>query len=157
MSQKEAVVKLQLSPDPVFHFELLRVLGFARELGADIGEVLDVAGKIAPGDFESWTTQFAALAKHVAARAKTYAAEGRRVSARDAFFRAATYFRAADFYLHGNPADPRISEFGERRPSVSTPPTRASTGRENGCLSEPTGFPFPRSSIAPARVLARPS
>jgi alpha-beta hydrolase superfamily lysophospholipase len=104
-------MKLQLSPDPVFHFELLRVLGLARELGADIGEVLDVAGKIAPGDFESWAGGFAALAEHVAARAKTYAAAGRRVSARDAFFRAATYFRAADFYLHGNPADPRISEF----------------------------------------------
>ena len=40
-------MKLQLSPDPVFHFELLRILGLARELGADIGEALDALAKLA--------------------------------------------------------------------------------------------------------------
>jgi dienelactone hydrolase len=30
------------------------------------------------------------------------------VSARNAYFRAATYYRSADFYLHGNKSDPRI-------------------------------------------------
>ncbi len=31
------------------------------------------------------------------------------VLARDAMFRASTYFRWADFYLHGSPSDPRIN------------------------------------------------
>jgi pimeloyl-ACP methyl ester carboxylesterase len=35
-------------------------------------------------------------------------AGGHRVSARDAFLRAANYFRTSEFFLHGDPADPRI-------------------------------------------------
>jgi hypothetical protein len=44
---------LQLSPDSTFHYELLRILGSARDLGADVAEVLGVASRIVPGDFES--------------------------------------------------------------------------------------------------------
>jgi dienelactone hydrolase len=99
---------LQLSPDSTFHYELLRILGSARDLGADVAEVLGVASRIVPGDFESWFAQFDALGKRVQAQAKAQAACGRSVSARNAYLRAASYFRAADFFLHGNPDDPRI-------------------------------------------------
>ncbi|KAJ5909036.1 hypothetical protein N7495_001718 [Penicillium taxi] len=30
------------------------------------------------------------------------------ISARDAYFRASSYFRATDFFIHGNPTDPQI-------------------------------------------------
>jgi pimeloyl-ACP methyl ester carboxylesterase len=36
------------------------------------------------------------------------------VSASDSYFRATNYFRAAEFYLHGTPNDPRIHELSER-------------------------------------------
>ncbi len=39
---------LQLSPDPTFHYELLRLLETSRDLGADIGEVLAAAARIGP-------------------------------------------------------------------------------------------------------------
>jgi dienelactone hydrolase len=100
---------LPLSADPTFHYELLRVLGTARDRGADVGEVLRAALRVIPGDFDSWHDEFAALAHAVRDDAMAAAARGKRVSARGAYFRAATYFRAADFFLHGNPNDARIT------------------------------------------------
>lgn len=98
---------LQLSIDHTFHYELLRTIGTARSKGADIGEVLSVAGKIGPGDFESWYAHFNQLARHIHSNIPDTRYP---VSARNALFRAATYYRAADFFLHGNPGDPRINE-----------------------------------------------
>lgn len=96
-----------LSTDTTFHYELLRVLGTSRSYGADIGEVLKVADQIIPGEFESWYEAFNELAKHVHASSSH---TRHPVSVRNAMFRAASYYRAADFFLHGNPADPRINE-----------------------------------------------
>lgn len=98
-----------LNTDANFHFELLRALGVSRDRGADIAEVLDVAGKILPGDCESWYKQFNGLAGHVRASID-YESDRHPVSTRNAMFRAATYYRTADFFLHGNPRDPRIRE-----------------------------------------------
>jgi pimeloyl-ACP methyl ester carboxylesterase len=100
---------LELNPDPTFHYELLRILGSARDQGADVAEVLYAARRIFPGDFESWYRAFNDLAMLVREQALTAAANGRR-SARGAFFRAATYFRAADFFLHGDALDPRMHD-----------------------------------------------
>jgi pimeloyl-ACP methyl ester carboxylesterase len=100
---------LTLNADPTFQYELLRVLGLARDRGADVGEILSIAPKITPADFESWYEQFHELAAHV--RSSVDLQSGRHpVSTRNAMFRAANYYRAADFFLHGNPRDPRICE-----------------------------------------------
>lgn len=97
---------LQLSSDPTFHFELLRVMGTSRSYGADVAELLGVAEKLVPGDFESWAKEFESLAEHVVT--VTHSAK-HPVTERNAFFRIASYYRAADFFLHGNAADPRIN------------------------------------------------
>jgi pimeloyl-ACP methyl ester carboxylesterase len=98
-----------LNTDTNFHFELLRALGVSRDRGADIAEVLDVARKILPGDPESWYEQFNELAEHVRASVDSES-DRHPVSTRNALLRAATYYRTADFFLHGNPRDPRIRE-----------------------------------------------
>ena len=98
---------LKLSTDETFNFEILRVLGMARTYGSDIAEVLTVAGKIIPCDFESWYREFVALADHVSS---TLPDPMHPVSLKNALFRAANYYRTADFFLHGNPDDPRIDE-----------------------------------------------
>jgi pimeloyl-ACP methyl ester carboxylesterase len=103
---------LQLSKDHTFHYELLRVLATARGFGADVGEVLNVAEKIIPGEFESWYKEFYTLAEHVNT---TEVKKQHPVSARNAMFRAANYYRSADFFLHGNPADPRIKEIWKKQ------------------------------------------
>ncbi|KAJ5183722.1 hypothetical protein N7492_001338 [Penicillium capsulatum] len=101
---------LSLSSDVSFHFELLRVLSNARYSGADVGEVLQAASQITPGDFESFAVTFANLASRVHSQAEALPQKS-VASRRDFYLRAATYFRAADFYLHGNPNDARINEY----------------------------------------------
>jgi alpha-beta hydrolase superfamily lysophospholipase len=96
-----------LSSDGTFHFDLLRWLGIAPYHGADVAEILDVADRIIPGDFESWHREFLALAQHVE-REGWEQHRSSPVTLRDRAFRAASYYRAADFFLHGSPSDPRI-------------------------------------------------
>jgi alpha-beta hydrolase superfamily lysophospholipase len=98
---------MNLSDDPSFNFNLLRWLGTASYHGADVAEVLDITGRLRAGDFESWHTEFLALAQRVSDEGwhdRSHSSTTRR----DRAFRAASYYRAADFYLHGNPDDPRI-------------------------------------------------
>jgi hypothetical protein len=91
---------LKLSADPTFHYELLRVLGTSRDRWADAGEVLTAAAQIIPGDFDSWYIQFAKLADHVL-NSVDQQSNLHPVSIRNAMFRAATYYRAADFFCTG--------------------------------------------------------
>jgi pimeloyl-ACP methyl ester carboxylesterase len=95
--------------DTSFWFETLRVLGATTYGGADIGEVLTTAQAITAGDYDSWYDQWLATADWVAVEAEKAHAAGHLVSARDGLLRASNYYRSADFYLHGNPDDPRIS------------------------------------------------
>lgn len=103
----------RLHPDQTFHFEILRPLGAARYGGADAAEVLAVVDKLETGNFESWYRAWVALAERVE---KSVAATSTRpVSVRDAMFRAATYYRSADFFLHENPDDPRIDSLWQKQ------------------------------------------
>lgn len=95
--------------DQQFWFETLRVFGHASYGGADFGEVVATATQITPGDYDSWHDAWLATAERVAADAARSEAAGHLVSARDAHLRAATYYRSAEFFLHGNPTDPRIA------------------------------------------------
>lgn len=66
------------------------------------------------------------------------------VSTRDALFRAATYFRTADFFLHNNWDDPRIQTFWDRnieafREAISLLPTPGL----RKVLGTPYGFDVP--------------
>jgi hypothetical protein len=100
---------IQLNADPVFHFEILRALSPATSGGSDIGELLTAAAEIEPGNFERFYSVFNGLANSVYDAARKIDACRLPVSARDAMFRASTYFRSADFYLHGDWSDPRIN------------------------------------------------
>jgi alpha-beta hydrolase superfamily lysophospholipase len=100
--------------DPSFSFQLLRVLGSAASRQADVGECLATADRIIEGDFESWTKEWTQSADRVAAAARKCAEAGHGVSAGDAYLRAANYYRAAEFYLHGNPQDPQIELLSDR-------------------------------------------
>ena len=76
--------------------------------GASVGEVLTAATTIEYGNFESFYSSFYGMATRMKAVADTIDVQRFPVSAREAYFRIATYFRAADFFLHGNISDPRI-------------------------------------------------
>lgn len=94
--------------DNSFAFELVRNLGFIYYGGADLGEMMATTEKVKEGNFESWFKEWDALGNRILARADASLDAGSLQSAREAYLRASTYFRMAEFYLHGNPADPRI-------------------------------------------------
>jgi pimeloyl-ACP methyl ester carboxylesterase len=94
--------------DNSFAFEFVRNLGFVYYGGADLGEMMATAGRIEEGDFESWFAEWDKLAQRLLSRGKSSLAAGHLESARQQHLRASTYFRMAEFYLHGNPTDARI-------------------------------------------------
>ncbi|KAH7234889.1 Alpha/Beta hydrolase protein [Fusarium redolens] len=102
------VTMLQLIPDDDFNFNVMVTLAAAPYQGADIGEVLVAASQIKTGDFESYYQAYYDLATRVHKQAKTIDCKKHPVSARNALFRASTYYRSADMFLHGNWSDPRI-------------------------------------------------
>jgi alpha-beta hydrolase superfamily lysophospholipase len=101
-------VRQLLFPDDVqFWFETLRSFGHIAYGGADFGEILAISGQIIEGDYDSWHDAYLAAADRIAAEAGDALRAGYRVSARDGLLRASNYYRSADFFLHGQPDDPR--------------------------------------------------
>lgn len=94
--------------DPEFAFEIRRTLSGVLTGEADVGEVLYTASRITDGDIESWYEEWYATAQHFESAGDESMIKGHIVSARQAYYRASTYYRTAEFFLHGNPTDPRI-------------------------------------------------
>jgi hypothetical protein len=102
--------KPPLFPDnPHFWFETLRVIAADEYGGSLVGEALAVAARIKPDDYDSWYEAWNAMADRVAGEADDQLRRGHKVSARDGYLRASNYYRSSEFYLHGNPRDPRIA------------------------------------------------
>jgi predicted alpha/beta-fold hydrolase len=70
---------------------------------------LATASRIISGDFDSWYKEWNALAEKVSSEAEDQLVGNHLISARDSFLRASTYYRTSEFFLHGNPDDPRIN------------------------------------------------
>lgn len=100
--------------DPEFKFELIRTLSGMAAGEADLGECLATAGRITEGDFESWYTEWNRTGSHFRTVGDEAYAQGNLFTAHDAYLRAQTYLRTAEFFLHGNPDDPRILDTWER-------------------------------------------
>lgn len=91
-----------------FRFETLRSLGHIAYGGADLGEVLYTAGRIKSGDYDSWYEEWAGTAERLGKVADEAERGGHTVTARDTYLRVSNYYRTAEFFLHGDPDDPRI-------------------------------------------------
>ncbi|WP_058186231.1 alpha/beta hydrolase family protein [Terracidiphilus gabretensis] len=102
-------------PDDIqFWYETKRAFGSSSYGGSEFGEVMATVSHILPGNFDSWYDAWNATAERVASAATEQLARGHRISARDGFLRASTYYRTSEFFLHGNPADPRIKSAYEK-------------------------------------------
>jgi pimeloyl-ACP methyl ester carboxylesterase len=103
-------MRFMFEDDESFSFETLRAVGYTVYGGADIGEVMATAARIALGDWESWHQEWKALADRIAGIADECAANGHTVSASSAYLRASNYYRTSEFYLRDDPAnDPRVA------------------------------------------------
>jgi pimeloyl-ACP methyl ester carboxylesterase len=93
--------------DPLFEEFALRPLIMD---GCPLGEVTETASRIEEGDADGWHRQWIATAERVAGYADESARAGHVVSAREAYLRASSYYRAAYLPLYGSPVDPRLVE-----------------------------------------------
>ena len=82
-----------------------RVLGRGNYGGSAVGECYETASRIVDGDFQSFTDAWEETAKRVEAIAWDCLKKGHRVSAREAFLRATTYWGATTMYASST--DPR--------------------------------------------------
>ena len=104
------VGKTPLFPDdPQFWYETQRAFGAAEYGGALFGEVFAIASRIKSGDYDSWYDAWNESADRIANEAADELSRGHRVSARDSYLRAATYYFSSEFFLHANPKDPRVA------------------------------------------------
>ncbi|MEU1876899.1 alpha/beta fold hydrolase [Streptosporangium sp. NPDC020072] len=100
---------LVFTEDTTFWYETLRMFGHIAYGGADFGEVVTTSQRITESDYDSWHDEWLATADRVAAEAERSLVAGHRISAADGFLRASNYYRAAEFFLHGDPSDPRLA------------------------------------------------
>jgi len=105
---------LLFEDDPQFWYETVRLFGAAEYGGALFGEVVAIAQKIKSGDYDSWYDANNAFADRISSEAETQLKKGHRISARDGFLRACSYYRSSEFFLHANPDDPRVHRAYER-------------------------------------------
>jgi pimeloyl-ACP methyl ester carboxylesterase len=87
----------------------LRALPYAFYGGADIGECIVTIDLIADGSADDWHREWTALADRLVGSAYQSEQRGHVVSAREAYFRAATYYHVSYFPLFGFPVDPRLT------------------------------------------------
>jgi len=112
--QNTGTEALMFKDDPQFWFEIERLFGAAEYGGALFGEVVAIAKQIKSGDYDSWYQAMNGAADRLADEADDQLARGHKISARDNFLRACSYYRSADFFLHANPRDPRVKRAFER-------------------------------------------
>lgn len=82
-------------------FEFQCAFGGCFYQGADAGELLSTAARVKDGDFESWYQEWVTTAKRLEGLAQKSAETGNRVSASQAFLRAANYYALANIFIDG--------------------------------------------------------
>ena len=91
-----------------FDFQLVRAMGTQTYGGAELGECFSTARKITNNDTESWYTEWNAIGERVRRLGDGYLSKNDKVSAREAYQRANSYYRSAEFFLQHE--DPRHRE-----------------------------------------------
>jgi hypothetical protein len=86
-------------------YQINRILGQTLYGGGEINEILEVAGRIKQGDYDSFHNEWMRLGNRTLMKANEAMDQENIETARAAYLRAANYIRTAEFYLQ--PVDPR--------------------------------------------------
>jgi pimeloyl-ACP methyl ester carboxylesterase len=97
-----------LSDNPLYEAFGTRALFQATYGGADFGECARAVGRVGDGDALAWHREWSATADALVEAGDACAAAGHRVSAREAYVRATTYYRIGYYPLFGAPCDERL-------------------------------------------------
>src|SRR5579884_902199 len=98
--------------DPFADLMFLYTLTFHAFKGSEIGECYSAASMIQEGDIESWKVAWNTLAQQVEEIGHRAEARGHRVSAREAYLRAVTYYRNVGWAMR--PSDPAFQTMIEK-------------------------------------------
>jgi hypothetical protein len=96
----------------MFDFELTRIAGSTSSGGCDIGEFKSAVGRIRKHDAESWYLAWKEEGERAEGIALSAAKSGFRILARNAYLRAANYYRAASYMFYNT--EPRVVEYSEK-------------------------------------------
>ncbi|MCC5951674.1 MAG: alpha/beta fold hydrolase [Acidimicrobiia bacterium] len=100
-----------LSENPMWEMFGMRAFALVPYGSADIGEVSSTVARVGvDGTADDWYREWTATAVRLAGIAAEAEDRGHAVSAREAWFRAATYYAVSYFPLYGAPVDPRLVE-----------------------------------------------
>lgn len=86
-----------------------RALGRIAEGAAELGECRAAVAATAGGGRDAWYAAWCSMADRLAATGDDCAARGHRVSARQCWLRAATYYQIGYMPIFGKPVDPRLT------------------------------------------------
>jgi dipeptidyl aminopeptidase/acylaminoacyl peptidase len=89
----------QTFKDNYFDYNFAKFLGLTTYSGAEIGECFETAHRIIDGDVDSWTSTWLGTARRVEALADKALEGGHKISAREAYLRATTYYQASFFFI----------------------------------------------------------
>jgi len=103
----------KLTGQAVMDNQLIFWLGLAPVGLTDVGEVLDTATRIKPGNERSWFEQWLATAQRVGEYGDRALARGHQISAAAHFYRAGAYYRAG-LMRYADRTDPRLFEVTKR-------------------------------------------
>lgn len=84
---------------PWLSYQFRRVLGYAQLGGAAVSECMQVAARVTPADPDSWHEQWMRVADRNCDRARQAERTSDFLTARGAWLRASSYYRAAEFRL----------------------------------------------------------
>src|SRR5262245_56894487 len=84
---------------PWFSYQFRRGLGETQEGGGTVSECFQAAGRMIPGDTESWHREWLALADRSFTRGEDAAARGHVRTALNCWLRSVDYYRQAEFFL----------------------------------------------------------
>jgi hypothetical protein len=107
----------QFFTDPSFDFETRSLVGDIHYGAGDIGEMLTAVANIVDGDANSWVAEWRSLAARIQTIGDESLEGGHRVSARNAYLRAAVYYAAANVFVDGtDDAEAKLTEgFADHR------------------------------------------
>lgn len=100
--------------DADFDGQLQRTAAAAYSQSADLGEMLVAAGKVRPGDNDSWFAVWSAMAERAESAARQSAEAGSAVSAAGAWLRATEYWRQAIYFIRHDLDDTRLQDGWKR-------------------------------------------
>jgi pimeloyl-ACP methyl ester carboxylesterase len=102
------------SANPMWNAFALRAIACAYYGGSDLGECFSTLSRIGAGSANDWYREWNATADRLNAAAIESQRSGHAVSAREAFFRASTYYHVSYVPLFGFPVDPRLTSAFEK-------------------------------------------